>query len=58
MNWVISHGLEIITAVSFVISAAAIIAAWTPTPRDDAAIAWVRKIIDFLGQNYGNAKNK
>jgi hypothetical protein len=42
---------------SLVVTAASTIAAITPTPRDDSAIAVVRKVIDFLALNFGGAKN-
>ena len=40
-----------------IVTAAAAIAAITPTPKDDIVLIWVRKIIDFLALNFGNAKN-
>lgn len=45
------------TATS-VIGIAATIAALTPTPKDDSAVAFLRKIIDFVGMNILNAKNQ
>lgn len=50
-----------VTALNFasnVIAAAAIAAAFTPSPKDDEIIAKLRKVIDFLAFNFGNAKNK
>ena len=41
-----------------VVAAAAAIAAVTPTPKDDSALAFVRKILDLLALNVFNAKNK
>lgn len=51
-NW--STYAQVILAV---IGAAAAIAAITPTPRDDRFVAFLRKIIDVIGMNVGNAKN-
>lgn len=44
-------------AISTTIAAAAAIAALTPSPKDDASVAKLRKLIDFLGLNWGFAKN-
>ena len=33
------------------------IAAVTPTPKDDAAVAWAYKIIDMIALNFGKAKD-
>jgi len=40
------------------IALASVIAALTPTPRDDGVVSFVRKIVDFLAFNFGNAKNQ
>lgn len=45
-------------AISGVITAAAVLAALTPTPKDDELLAKVRKVIDWLALNVLNAKNK
>ena len=54
---VIANWEQISVVVLAVIGAAATIAAWTPTPRDDSIVAFLRKIVDLIGQNYGKAKN-
>lgn len=54
-------GLEvfaIIEGVSYVISGAAVIAALTPTKKDDVILGKVRRVVDLLAFNFGNAKNK
>ena len=54
-------GLEvfaIIEGAAYVISGAAIIAALTPTKKDDVILGKVRRVIDLLAFNFGNAKNK
>ena len=48
----------IISYVTAIISAASIIAAITPTPKDDSFIAKVYDIIDLLAVNIGKAKDK
>lgn len=57
VNYVIENWQQISVTVLAVMGAAAAIAAWTPTPKDDSAVAFLRKIIDLIGQNYGRAKN-
>ena len=41
-----------------IIVACAMIAAVTPTPKDDAWMAKLYKIIDIVGLNFGFAKDK
>lgn len=41
-----------------VVGVASMVAAITPTPKDDNAIAAVRKVLDLLAFNFGNAKNR
>ena len=43
---------------AYVIAAAAAIAAMTPTPADDSALLWMRRILDVIGLNIGHAKNR
>ena len=38
------------------VTACSAIAAVTPTPKDDAAIAWAYKILDIIALNFGKAK--
>lgn len=40
-----------------VIAAASVIAALTPTPKDDSVVSKVRAVVDLLAFNFGNAKN-
>ena len=40
------------------VTACSAIAAVTPTPKDDQAVAWMYKIIDFVALNFGKAKDK
>ena len=57
VNYVIDNWEQISVTLLAIMGAAATIAAWTPTPKDDGIVAFLRKIIDLIGQNYGNAKN-
>lgn len=47
----------IFQAVTIVVTAAAAIAALTPVPAEGSKWQIVRKVIDFLAINVGNAKN-
>lgn len=58
MSFLIQHWADIVSAISTVVSGAAAVAALTPTPKDDNAVAKVRRVIDVLAFNWGNARNK
>ena len=51
----IQTGLEIL---SHVISIAALVAALTPSDTDNRVIAQIKAVVDMLGLNILNAKNK
>ena len=62
INWLLNNGVDVLTAVLSIVGGAAVIAKYTPTPKDDkflgGALIVIRKILDFLGQNGGHAENK
>lgn len=58
LDYVTAHAGDILTIASYVIAAAAAIAALTPTPADDGIIKAIRKVVDFLALNVGHAKNE
>lgn len=58
MSFLTAHAAEIWAIVSGVVTLAAAVAALTPTPKDDGIVAGVRKIVDLLAMNFGNAKNQ
>mgnify|MGYP000146098630 CR=1 FL=1 len=49
---------NIFDVATSVIGTAAVIASVTPTPKDDAIVAPIKKLLDFLAFNFGHAKNK
>lgn len=49
---------DVVQLASSVVSIAAVVAAITPTPADDTALAAVKKVINLLAFNVLNAKNK
>jgi len=57
MAWVTENILDIFAIISMAIATCAAIAALTPTPKDDAALRKVRRIVDFIGLNFLHAEN-
>ncbi|KGM35701.1 hypothetical protein [Inquilinus limosus] len=55
-NWILANWDGILATATAVVTAASMIAALTPTPADDSAVAILRKVIDFLALNIGHAK--
>ena len=49
---------EILQIATLVIALAAAIAALTPSPKDDGIVKKIRKFVDYLALNFGNAKNR
>ncbi len=49
---------DILLIASLVVSLAGAIAALTKTPKDDGIVRTLRKVVDFLALNFGNARNK
>jgi|TARA_A100000172_G_C2979513_1_gene88859 hypothetical protein len=49
---------QIITTVTLIVTVASLIAASTPTPKDDVWIGKLYKLIDLLALNIGKAKQK
>ena len=50
--------MEIITIVTTIVTIASIVAASTPTPKDDEWIGKFYKFVDLLAINIGKAKDK
>ena len=49
---------DVIQVLTLLVTAAAIIASATKTPKDDSVIKKIRTVVDFLALNFGGAKNK
>ena len=56
LSFIITYWNELLIAISSVISGASAVAALTPTPKDDNVWNKVKKGIDVLALNVGNAK--
>lgn len=52
------YGFTVWVIASSLVTICAAVAALTPTPKDDAFFATVRKWIDLFGFNFGFAKNE
>jgi hypothetical protein len=52
-----ANKVEIWLAITTTMTAAAAVAALTPSPKDDSRVAKIRKVIDIFGWNWGFAKN-
>jgi|TARA_R100001082_G_C4365872_1_gene161904 hypothetical protein len=50
--------MEIIAIICTIVTLASIVAASTPTPKDDVWIGKLYKLIDALALNIGKAKEK
>ena len=50
--------VEIVMWITTIVTVASIVAASTPTPKDDAWIGKLYKFIDLLALNIGKAKEK
>lgn len=48
VNWVTAHWVEITAAVTALVLAADKIVALTPTTRDDAALVWVKRVLNVV----------
>lgn len=57
LSWIVTHGADLLQAALAVVGAASVVAALTPTPKDDAALAVLRRVLDLVAQNYGHARN-
>ena len=54
---IIANKVAIWLVVSSTVTAAAAMAALTPSPKNGSWIARIRKVIDIFGWNWGFAKN-
>ena len=57
-NWILNNSDDIFNIVTAIIAAASVIAAVTPTPKDDSVLSTVKAVVNFLAINVKNAKPK
>jgi len=55
LGYMLEHGGELLAIASGIVTVASMVAALTPTPKDDSVIARLRKLVDVLALNIGNA---
>uniref|UniRef100_A0A6M3JKZ9 Uncharacterized protein n=1 Tax=viral metagenome TaxID=1070528 RepID=A0A6M3JKZ9_9ZZZZ len=51
ISWIQAHWVELVAAIGGIVTTASVIVKLTPTPKDDAALAWVMKIFNMLALN-------
>lgn len=58
VNWIMTNGHQLLEIVTTAIALASLIAAITPSPKDDSVIAKIRSLVDVIALNIGFAKKK
>ena len=58
ITYITANWESIIAAITAVVTAAAAITALTPSTKDDSVVAKIRKVLNLLALNIGNAKSK
>ena len=58
INYILENKEDLIAIVGSVVALASLVAALTPTPKDDSWIGKAYKIVDWLALNVGKAKDK
>jgi len=57
MEWILNNLVEIVATMGAVCMAASAITALTPTPKDDAIVSKIYKVVEVLGGVVGKAKD-
>lgn len=58
VSYLLDNASVIIQALTALVTAASLISAITPSPKDDGVVKFLSKVINLLALNVGNAKNK
>lgn len=58
MSWIIENKEELVGILTGVVTLASAICALTPTPKDDAIVGKLYKLVEALALNVGKAKDK
>ena len=58
INYIVANIDTLLATITAVVTAASAVAALTPTPKDDAILGKVYKIVDWFALNIGKAKEK
>ena len=57
MDWLIENWDRVLQLAMQAVGAAAMLAAMTPTPKDDNMVKKAKKLLDVVGANFWHAKN-
>ena len=58
MDWLFENWDKVLFALTSAVTLASAVAALTPTPKDDAVVKKLYKVIDAIALNVGKAKQK
>jgi len=58
ISYIVTNLDSLLLVLTSIVAAASAVAALTPTPKDDAFVSKVYKVIDWLALNLGKAKDK
>ncbi len=58
MNWMTDNWQNVLSIATSMVGAFAIISTMTPNTDDDKMVSQLLKLINFLGANFGESKNK
>lgn len=56
IDFIITHIEDLLIAMSSIVAGASVLAALTPTKKDDLVLKYIKNTLDFLALNIGNAK--
>jgi hypothetical protein len=57
VSYVMENYMQILSAVGGIVGGFAVIASMTPNKSDDRIVQMILDVVNFLGANFGKAKN-
>ncbi|MCF4166462.1 hypothetical protein L2U69_12480 [Zavarzinia compransoris] len=57
IDYIVRNGDALLSVATTVVAAASAIAALTPSPKDDGIVRVLRRLIELLALNVGNARS-
>jgi len=57
VSYVMGNYMQILSAVGGIVGGFAVIASMTPNKSDDRVVQMILDVVNFLGANFGKAKN-
>lgn len=58
INWATENWESVLAVITAVIAVASAVSAMTDTPKDDAIVSKIKRLIDAMALNVGKAKKK